>query len=147
MADRYEQGTDVTGAVRVLHVMVVTPEATVLRRNAEFVALPLYDGELGVLPGRAPLIGRLGFGELRVREGDVVDRYFVEGGFAQVVGDNISVLTNHAIPADKIDADVAREQLSEAQSRKANTDELLEIRDRLIKQARAQIRIAERTGK
>ena len=38
-----------------------------LETTAEFVALPLYDGEIGILPGRAPLIGRLGYGELRTR--------------------------------------------------------------------------------
>ena len=38
-----------------------------VRRVVDFVALPLFDGELGVMPGRAPLIGRLGFGELRTK--------------------------------------------------------------------------------
>jgi len=147
MVEHYEQGTDVTSAVQLLRVVVVTPEATVLHRNATFVALPLYDGELGVLPGRGPLIGRLGYGELRVCEGNDTDRYYVDGGFAQVSNNTISVLTNHAIPAGDIDPGVAREQLNEAQSRKANTDELLEIRDRLISQARAQIRVAERSDK
>jgi F-type H+-transporting ATPase subunit epsilon len=55
---------------RILHVSVVTPEATLLETPAQFVALPLFDGELGVLPGRSPFIGRLGYGELRVVEGD-----------------------------------------------------------------------------
>ena len=43
--------------------VIVTPERAVLDQPADFVALPLYDGELGVLPGRAPLIGRLGIGD------------------------------------------------------------------------------------
>ena len=83
--------------------MVVTPEKTLFDEWVDFVALPLYDGELGVLPGRAPLIGRLGFGELRTRTGDVVRRYFVDGGFAQVRDDVVTVLTNRAIPADQLD--------------------------------------------
>jgi F-type H+-transporting ATPase subunit epsilon len=41
-----------------LQCVVVTPERAVLDEPADFVALPMYDGELGVLPGRAPLIGR-----------------------------------------------------------------------------------------
>ena len=64
-----------------LHCVVVTPEATVLDAEADFVALPLYDGEAGILPGRAPLIGRLGYGELRVREGGQERHYYVDGGF------------------------------------------------------------------
>ena len=56
-------------AEKVLHCVVVTPERALLDEPADFVALPMYDGELGVLPGRAPLIGRLGYGELRIRRG------------------------------------------------------------------------------
>ena len=51
-----------------LQCVVVTPEATVIDTPAEFVALPLYDGEVGIAPGRSPLIGRLGYGELRIRQ-------------------------------------------------------------------------------
>ncbi len=48
-----------------IQCVVVTPEKSLLDELVDFVALPLYDGELGVLPGRTPLIGRLGYGELR----------------------------------------------------------------------------------
>ena len=44
-----------------LQCVVVTPERTLFDELVDFVALPLYDGELGVMPGRTPLIGRLGF--------------------------------------------------------------------------------------
>ena len=51
---------------RHLKCVVVTPERACLDEVADFVALPMFDGELGVLPGRAALIGRLGYGELRL---------------------------------------------------------------------------------
>ena len=69
---------------RPLQCVVVTPERAVLDEYAEMVVLPMYDGELGVLPGRAPIIGRLGAGELRLKTGGAVKRYFVEAGFVQV---------------------------------------------------------------
>ena len=50
--------------------VVVTPERTLFDELVEFVALPLYDGELGVLPGHSPLIGRLGYGELGPTESE-----------------------------------------------------------------------------
>jgi F0F1-type ATP synthase epsilon subunit len=56
-------------AAERLHCLVITPERTVVDESADFMAVPLYDGELGVLPGRAPLVGRLGFGELRFAAG------------------------------------------------------------------------------
>ena len=86
-----------------LQLIVVTPESTVLDEQADFVALPLYDGEIGIAPGRAPLIGRLGYGELRVVVGGQTTRYYVDGGFVQVADNVVSVLTNRALPAASID--------------------------------------------
>jgi F-type H+-transporting ATPase subunit epsilon len=127
---------------RSLQCVVVTPESTVLDTRADFVALPLFDGECGILPGRAPLIGRLGFGELRVTSGGEPRRFYVDGGFAQVADNVVSVLTNRAIPADKLDAAAAAEQLGTALARPAAGPEELAIRDRLISQARGQLRVA-----
>src|SRR5919201_136420 len=86
-----------------LRCVVVTPERALLDATVDFVALPMYDGELGVLPGRAALIGRLGPGELRIRHGEQVQRFFVDGGFAQVRGDVVTVLTPRAVKAEDID--------------------------------------------
>jgi F-type H+-transporting ATPase subunit epsilon len=123
--------------------VVVTPERTALNEVVDFVALPLYDGEIGIAGDHSPLIGRLGYGELRLKTGSTVRRYYVDGGFVQVINNVVSVLTNRAIPADKIDVPAAREQLSKAQLLVASTDELLEARERAVAQARAQIRTAE----
>ncbi len=122
-----------------LTCIIVTPEETALEQEADFVALPLFDGEAGVAPGHSPLIGRLGFGEMRVRQGDTVERFYVDGGFVQVRGNVVSVLTNRATLAAKVDADQAREQLQQANQLKANTPELMEARDRQISQARGQL--------
>jgi F-type H+-transporting ATPase subunit epsilon len=94
-----------------LQCIVVTPERAVLDQAVDFVALPMYDGELGVLPGRAPLIGRLGAGELRLRHGSRSDRYFIDGGFAQVRDNQVTVLTKQAIKADAIDQEAAARTL------------------------------------
>ncbi|HZZ27188.1 MAG TPA: ATP synthase F1 subunit epsilon [Pirellulales bacterium] len=155
MPDFHEGGTDgirfggsspidVTSPIRVLECIVVTPETTALQTPAGFVALPLYDGELGVLPGHSPFIGRLGYGELRLKEDGKMVRLYVDGGFVQVADGIVTVLTNNAVPAEKLNAAIAREHLAAARARKANTPELMAIRDRLEQQARAQLRMAER---
>lgn len=126
-----------------LQCIVVTPEATVLEESVDFVALPLYDGELGVAPGRAPMIGRLGYGEMRLVVGGQTRRFYVDGGFVQIANNVVSVLTNRAVPSAAINAQAAAEQLAQARSRAANTEELLAMRDRAEQQARAQLRIAE----
>ena len=125
-----------------LQCIIVTPETTALDTPADFVALPLFDGEAGVAPGRAPLIGRLGYGELRVRSGDKTRRFYVDGGFVQVADNIVSVLTNRAVPAERLDATAASEQLRTAIARPAAGKEEMAIRDRQISQARGQLRVA-----
>lgn len=129
-----------------LSVVIVTPEATVVDTSADFVALPLVDGEYGVAPQHSPMIGRLGYGELRIRSGGHVERYYADGGFVQVNNNVVSVLTNRAVPAESLDATVASEQLRTASSRRAAGSEELAIRERLISQARGQLRVARKTG-
>ncbi len=97
-----------------LHCVVVTPEATVLDELVDFVALPLFDGEIGIAPGRSPLIGRLGYGELRLVAGGQTRRFYIDAGFVQVANNEVSVLTNRAVPAASIDPAVAQEHLTQA---------------------------------
>ncbi len=130
------------GAVqKALHVVVVTPEKTLLDDRADFVSLPLYDGELGVLPGRAPLIGRLGYGELRTRVADQTRRYYVDGGFAQVRDNVVTVLTNRALAADAIDASAATRELEQAQEKLARTDHEFADKQKAIARSRAMLRV------
>ena len=127
-----------------LQIVVVTPEQTALDQKCDYVALPLYDGEAGILPGRAPMIGRLAFGEMRVKTGDKVERYYVDGGFVQVDDNVVSVLTSRAIPPSQIDLDAAKEQLEEARKMKTPNDDAIAARERTADQARAQIRSGEK---
>jgi F-type H+-transporting ATPase subunit epsilon len=127
-----------------LLIAVVTPEQTALETKAEFVALPLFDGEIGIAPNHSPLIGRLGYGEMRIKTGGSTLTYYVDGGFVQVEGNVVAVLTNRAVPTKDLDAAAAERNLSGALERSATTPALAEIRDRLIAQARAQLRTARR---
>jgi F-type H+-transporting ATPase subunit epsilon len=96
--------------------VVVTPEKAVLDEIAEMVIVPMYDGELGVLPGRAPLIGRLGAGELRLKTGGTVQRWFVEAGFVQVRLNTVTVLTARAVPAEKVSGEMAAQAAADAEA-------------------------------
>jgi F-type H+-transporting ATPase subunit epsilon len=137
--------TKSTAPAGSMRCIVVTPEATLVDDTADFVALPLFDGEIGIAPSHSPLIGRLGFGELRIESGDNERKLYVDGGFVEVVKDVISVLTNRAVEAKDLDLGAAEAQLEAALKLPANTDELLAIRDRTILQARAQIQVARRS--
>ena len=124
-----------------LQCVVVTPERAVLDEPADFVALPLFDGELGVLPGRAPLIGRLGYGELRVRNGEQTQHYYVDGGFAQVRANVVTILTPKAVLASEISVAAAEQALQEAL--KPATGYALEEALKQQARARAQLHLAK----
>jgi F-type H+-transporting ATPase subunit epsilon len=127
-----------------LQCIVVTPERAVLDEHADFVVLPMYDGELGVLPGRSPLIGRLGYGELRVRRGEQTQHFYIDGGFAQVRGNVVTVLTGKAVPASEIAIGAAQQALTKALA--PATGDALEAQLKQQARARAQMRIARQTG-
>jgi F-type H+-transporting ATPase subunit epsilon len=129
-----------------MQCIVVTPEQTALSQEADFVALPLYDGEIGIAPNHSPLIGRLGFGEMRVRSGSSETRWYLDGGFVQVADNVVSVLTNRAVPASKVDGDAAEMALAQTAGLPATTPEQREIKERAVAQARAQLRIARHRG-
>jgi F-type H+-transporting ATPase subunit epsilon len=130
---------------KTIKCVVVTPERAVLDEAVDFVAVPMYDGELGVLPGRAPLIGRLGFGELRTQAEDKTCRFFIDGGFVQIRSDVVTVLTPHAIPAGDIKIDAAEKALQSALvPGKSPAEQENQYKNQ--ERARAQIRIAHRLG-
>lgn len=111
-SDATEMQDRLKGRVRCV---VVTPERAVLDAVAELIVLPMYDGELGVLPGRAALIGRLGAGELRLKGGPAgLKRYFVDAGFVQVRDNVVTVLTAKAVEAERVTAQQAEQAAAEA---------------------------------
>lgn len=127
-------------SARLLQCVVVTPERAVLEASADFIALPMFDGELGVLPGRAPLIGRLGYGELRIRHGVETKRFFVDGGFAQIRANVVTVLTQRAVKAEDIDQNAATQALQSPPA--AAGPEAQANRLKAQERARAQLRVA-----
>ncbi|MCH2124652.1 MAG: ATP synthase F1 subunit epsilon [Pirellulaceae bacterium] len=127
-----------------VNCIVVTPEKTALEQPCDFLALPLFDGEIGIAGDHSPMIGRLGYGEMRIKENGEQLRFYVDGGFVQVADNVVAVITNRAIPAAELDTNTIESQLAEARSQPSNSPELMESRDRSIAQARAQLRVAGR---
>lgn len=126
-----------------IQVVIVTPEATVLDRKAEFCALPLVDGEIGILTGHAPTIGRLGYGELRVRDGSTTLHYYVDGGFAQISDNLVSVLTSRAVPVSELREAEIRERLTAAEHSSGSASEMA-LRQQTIARAKAQLRLLQK---
>ena len=123
-----------------IRCIVVTPERTELDRQAESLSLPMQDGELGVLRGRAPMIGRLGNGVLKLQTAAGPERYYVDGGFAQVEDNEVNLLTGSLIPVDMIDGSEARAELETASAMSSKTPAEAKIKEAAVARARGKIR-------
>jgi F-type H+-transporting ATPase subunit epsilon len=98
-----------------LRLEVVTPAQKVLEGRASEVRIPGADGELGILPGHTPLLTALGTGQVRYTDGGIGGLLVVQGGFAEVQPDAVTVLASIAETVDEIDVDAARAALAEAE--------------------------------
>ena len=100
----------------LLQVRIVTPEKQVYAAPAERVVVPAHDGEVGILPRHARFLAGLGTGELRAVTGDVVQRFFVEGGFVEVRNDRVTVLCEWAVPLAEVDVAAATAEATAARA-------------------------------
>ncbi|HEU4563166.1 MAG TPA: ATP synthase F1 subunit epsilon [Gemmatimonadaceae bacterium] len=75
---------------------MISPEATVYEGAATSVVAPAFDGEVGILTNHAPMITALGRGALRIEGEGGARRFIVEGGFLQVVDNQVRVVTERA---------------------------------------------------
>ena len=91
-----------------LRLEVITPEGVVYTDDVDMVIAPATDGYVGILPHHAPLLTTLGPGEFRVKKGGVEEILAVFGGFMDVRGDRVVVLTEDAEHAEEIDAKQAQ---------------------------------------
>ncbi len=131
-----------------IHLEVITPERKVYEDDVDMVIAPGSEGYLGILPHHAPLLTGLGPGEFRVKKAGTEEILAVFGGFMDVRGDRVVVLTEAAEPAEEIDAqraqqarERAQEQLSEAGTLSAAD----EARARAaLQRALVRIRVSER---
>jgi F-type H+-transporting ATPase subunit epsilon len=98
-----------------LTLEIVTPEAKVYSDTIDSVVVPTVAGEIGVLPGHIPLVTQVEHGELRVTKGNVTSFLAVGGGFAQIDGDRVRVLAEHAITEEKIDEHAVEAALKKAE--------------------------------
>ena len=105
-----------------IELIVVTPERQLLRETVVEVTIPGLDGQLGILPGHAPLITELGVGELgyRTATSSQPTTLAIVQGFAEVLPDRVTVLAETAERAEEIDVPRAEEARKRAEQRLAS---------------------------
>ncbi len=126
---------------KTFQLSVVTPEGAVLDTEARSAVFPASDGEVGVLPNRAPLLARLGIGVLKVTTNGGIQRFYVEGGFAQVIHNKLTLLTEYAVPLEDLEPETAEESMEMARAMASGDTQLLESKNFAMERARVQKRL------
>jgi F-type H+-transporting ATPase subunit epsilon len=142
-------------AEKTFRCRLITPTAQVFDEPVKYVSLPAWDGLMGILPNRGALVTKLGICALRF---DFPDRegarggsrtYMVEDGFAQMVGNKLTILAGQALPAETLVESEAAAELSEAQHRRPtpgrNTVREMDQISRDRARARLKVRLARET--
>lgn len=107
---------------KTIRCKVVTPTEKLLDEPVTYASIPAWDGLFGVLPGRAPIVAKLGVGELTLEFPDTTHAaggrrsYFVRGGFVEMAGDELTVLAEEAMPASSLTVRDAEASLKEAEA-------------------------------
>lgn len=103
---------------------IVTPADSIFDDEVGYASVPAWDGQVGVMVGASPMLCRLGTGGLRLDLSDGGKRFFyVDGGFAQVQGDVLTLLADRAVPAESLTREEAQAELAEANARVAQAGE------------------------
>ena len=99
-----------------LQVELVSPERILWSGEADMVVARTSEGDIAFLTGHAPFIGALGIGVVSIRATDgTEERAAVHGGFVEVSGDRVTILSDVAELASDIDVARARRALEQAE--------------------------------
>lgn len=100
-----------------LRLEIATPEATVYSEDVELVTLPGVEGQMGVYPQHIRLMTKLVPGEMIVRKDGRDDFLAVGEGLVEITGDRVAIVTDMAVPSDKVDEAKAEEERQRAAAR------------------------------
>ncbi len=99
-----------------LRLQITTPQKPVLDKEVDFVVLPAYKGEMGVLPGHTPYVTTLNFGELRYTVDGKEEVFALMGGLAEIIQDEVSVFAEDIALAREINEEEAKQKVEQAKT-------------------------------
>lgn len=130
-------------ADKTFRCTVITPNKQVLDQDVTAAVIPAWDGEIGLLKQRAPILVKLGFGSMRLDTTSGSENLFIGGGFAQMKDDKLTLLTDEAIETSKINVEETQAALKEAQAFEPQDPVQAKRRQRDLDRAKAMLRAAQ----
>jgi F-type H+-transporting ATPase subunit epsilon len=125
------------------HCVIVTPEQQVFEADVTQAIIPAADGLMGILTGHAPMLVKLSVGPLQVDlVAGITEFFLVDGGVAQVKGDELTIVTDDARASTAIDLEASRAALAAAEARIALDPKSIAARRHELKKNKAAIALA-----
>jgi F-type H+-transporting ATPase subunit epsilon len=130
-----------------LRLEIVTPEAVVYHEDVLMVTMPCVEGELGIYPLHVPLITQIVPGEIVVQHKDGHNQFLAVGeGLVDIGADHVSIATDMAIAADRIDeakVEEARQRAVARLAEKLSDEEVASVNASLVRSL-AQLKVKRR---
>jgi F-type H+-transporting ATPase subunit epsilon len=132
-----------------LTLEVAVPERLLISESVTQVQIPAFGGYLGVLPGHAPLMSKLGTGVLSFQAGAATRYMSINGGVVEVLPDHVRVLADTAEWAEEVDVQRAEKARSRANDLLRNHDMEIDVEraQRAVERAQARLQAHERVEK
>ena len=134
-------------ADKILHVEIVTPYEIFFEGPVEMVIVTGKDGEIGILPGHAPLVAALVPGEVRLKISDDWKRAVLTNGYAEIGPELTIIVVNAAEWPEQIDVRRAEKALARAEERLHDPSTTLQEKNRSrhgAERARARLKAAQK---
>lgn len=129
---------------KTIPLSIVTPEKPVWQGEVDSLVVPAFDGQLGILPGHAPLLAQLKPGTVVMKSAGDTKVLAVSGGFVEVHGGKVALFAESAELAEEIDAERARQALEKARGAlKGGINKLDAAALGALERALARLRVAE----
>ena len=106
-----------------LNLEIVSPEKLVTAKSVDMIVISGTEGDFGVLPGHAPVVSSIRPGLLEIHENNNVEKFFVTGGFVEVLKNKVSILANEISKIDEIDIVVVENEIKDLKEKLSQTEE------------------------
>lgn len=124
-----------------LDVSVVTPYKSLFQGAVDSLQLPLDDGLVGIMPGHASMLAKLGIGKLTIRQNSEVKTLFVDSGFIEVNSDKVTVLASNALTIEEIKKNDVLKEHDSIIAEKAVGDQEIDEKLNRLKATRAKLHL------
>jgi len=105
-----------------LNFSLVSPERELFAGEVDQVDIPGTEGDLGILPNHSPVMAAIRTGAIKVTEGSKETSYFVQGGFADVTPEGLTILAEKALPMTELNSELIKEMMAEIEKTLADQE-------------------------